>query len=243
MTDAPPKKPVSPERLAQLAEMRAKVMENRRIAARVAAEAAEPASVPTPKRPADPPATPPPVRAEPEKPQTLAELGLGEADDLKIDDILTDDEIAEIRAAAKAKVAAEQRAARKKRFMDAALEEARREAGAIPADEEFDRQMKEEVSIFIDMPRLRKPTGGEHSPEPIIIDQRVFVPGRAYTVQRAQAEYLIDLMDKARRHVAFVDGRTRTYFDTQANQMVYQGGRAAGGPSGPSFDAVHRRPS
>jgi hypothetical protein len=49
-------------------------------------------------------------------------------------------------------------------------------------------------------------------------------------------------MDKNRRHLAQVDGRSRTVYHAGSGQMIYQGGAATGGPAGPSFAAIHRRP-
>jgi hypothetical protein len=94
------------------------------------------------------------------------------------------------------------------------------------------------------MPRLRKPTGGDHPPDPIIIDQTAYHSGRHYKRPRGRALYCLYVMDQARRHVNQVDGRSQTYYHANTGQMVYQGGTAAGGGMfGTSFDALHKRPA
>jgi hypothetical protein len=180
------------------------------------------------------------AKAEPEvsEPQVLP----SPVDEERLDDLLDDDEIAEIKARAKRDVDKERKKERAKKLYDAALAEARREAGTMPADEAFAAEMEQSVQIYIDLPRLRKANGGEVDPDPIIIDQRIFQPGRTYTVNMGLAIYLNDLMDKNRRHLAQVDGRSRTVYHQSSGQMIYQGGAASGGPNGPSFGAIHKRP-
>jgi len=179
-----------------------------------------------------------------ESPPSLADLGLKvEEDDFRVDDVLSAEDIAEIRQAARDKVAAEKRASRKKLFMQLALDEARREAGDMPADEAERKANEEMVDIDIRMPRLRTANNRELPPEPIIIDGRVFTDGRSYHVNRAQAVYLMDRMGQARMHTAQVDGRSRTYYNQEVFMLMHQGGIAAGGAVGPSFDAIHRRPA
>lgn len=158
----------------------------------------------------------------------------------RLDDLLSNDEIEEIRARARKKVADEDKKERANKFYEAALNDARRAAGIMDPAEEYRQEMAEQVRVFIDLPRLRKAAGGELAPDPIIIDQRMFVAGQVYEVERGLAIYLYYLMDQARRHVNAVDGRSRTYYNGSA--MIYQGGQALGGPTGPSFDAIHRRP-
>ena len=181
---------------------------------------------------------------EPAEPQTLADLGfvapVEEAPGL---DVLSVEEIEAARIAGRKKYADEQKRKARQAATDAAYDDARRDAGTMPADEEEARARKEIVSIRIQMPTLRKPTGGELPPEPIILDQRVFVSGRTYQVERHVANYLASLMDHVRRHVNQVDGRSKTYYAQDVGQMIYQGGTAAGGAGGPSFDAIHRRPA
>lgn len=163
-------------------------------------------------------------------------------DEERLDDLLDDEEIAEIKARARREVDKERRKERARKLYDAALAEARREAGTMPADEAFAQEMERTVQIYIDLPRLRKANGGEVDPDPIIIDQRIFQPGHTYEVPMGMAIYLNDLMDKNRRHLAQVDGRSRTVYNQGSGQMIYQGGAATGGPNGPSFGAIHRRP-
>lgn len=180
---------------------------------------------------------------EPQEPATLADLGFRAEEEALIDDVLTPEEIEAAKVAGRKKYADEQRKKARQAALDGAYDEARRDAGTMPADEEEARQRNELVQIRIQMPTLRKPTGGELPPEPILIDQKVFVSGRTYTVERHVAVYLASLMDHARRHVNQVDGRSKTYYAQEIGQMIYQGGVAAGGPGGPSFDALHRRPA
>lgn len=185
------------------------------------------------------PAVPPPPVSEPPISEPL--VLPSPVDEERLDDLLEDDEIAEIQARAKRDVDKERKKERAKKLYAAALAEARREAGTMPADEAFAAEMDETVMIYIDLPRLRKANGGEVDPDPIMIDQRIFQPGHTYEVARGLAIYLNDLMDKNRRHIAQVDGRSRTYYHSTSGQMIYQGGAARGGPTGPSFGAIHKR--
>lgn len=165
-----------------------------------------------------------------------------EPEDAWVEGILTDAEKAELRAAAQKKAREDKHKAARAAYAKEQLEIARRDLGSMPADEEFRTLMQEEVRVYIDMPRMRKPTGGEQDPEPIIIDQVAYSSGRYYTVERGKAIYLQHLMDQARRHVNQVDGRSRTYYNAGVGQMIYQGGPAMGGGSlGASFDALHKR--
>lgn len=168
-----------------------------------------------------------------EEAPTLASLGLSDAEpeDDRLDDILTNDEIEAIKARAIEQVMRERKAARTKKMLDAATVEARREMGLVPADEERKRELEEMTTIRINLPRLRLANGREATPDPIILDQHVFVHGRTYAVTRAQHEYILDLMNKAWMHVAQVDGRSRTYYNEQLGTMVYQGGVAHGSVS------------
>lgn len=187
-----------------------------------------------------------PPSDEGERPVSLADLGFAAAIDddvLPTDGLLTAEEIEAAKAAGRKKYLDEQKKKARQAMTDLAYDEARREAGVMPPDEE-DRKAREElVQVRVQMPTLRKPTGGELPPEPILLDQRLFVSGRTYTVERHVAVYLVGLMDLARRHVNQVDGRSKTYYAEGVGQMIYQGGAAAGGPAGPSFGAIHRRPA
>ena len=179
---------------------------------------------------------------EAQEPATLADLGCAApTEDDFVAEILTSEEIEAAKEAGRKRYRDEERAKAKKAALDAAYDEARREAGAMPADEDEARALHELVQVRVMLPTLRKPIGGELPPEPIIIDQRVFVSGRTYTVERHVAVFLVSMMDLARRHINQVDGRSRTYYAQEQGTMIYQGGTAAGGPTGPSFDAIHRR--
>ncbi len=158
------------------------------------------------------------------------------------DGLLTESEKAKIEEEQLEKAFKERHDAAKKAYAKEMFDKARREIGEMPVDEEFKKSMEEVVRIYIDMPRMRKPTGGEHDPEPIVIDGRAFTSGRYYDVPRAQAIYLQERMDQLRRHVNQVDGRSRTYYNAGIGQMIYQGGTALGGGTfGTSFDALHKR--
>ena len=161
----------------------------------------------------------------------------------RIDEVLTNAEIEEIRAQARREHDEDEIKVRKRAYLEYEREKLRREAGAVPPDEMFLDDMAQMVDIFIDLPRLRKATGGEIDPDPIMIDQKIFAPGRYYTVTKGQAIYIQSLIDANRRHVAQVDGRSRSYYNDRAGTMVHQGGTAVGGPTGPSFDSIHKRPA
>lgn len=180
-----------------------------------------------------------------EQAPTLAELGfVAENDDPVLsDDILTPEEVHAAEEAGRKRYRDEQRAKRKKAITDAAYAGARLDDGATPPDEAELAYQTELVQVYIQMPRMRKPMGGEHPPEPILLDGRVYASGRTYRVERRVAVYLADLMDKARRHVNQVDGRGRIMYDEQRGTMIYQGGIAQGGPNGLGFDSIHRRPA
>lgn len=166
------------------------------------------------------------------------------ADDEFVPYELSDDEKAEIDREVAERLAKERRAAAKKAYAADAIDRQRRKAGEIPVDEEQKKRNAELVSVFVQMPTLRKPGGGEHLPEPIVIDQKVYTSGRWYhNIPRAQADYMVYLMDQARRHVNAVEGRSTSYFNPGTFQVVHQGGVASGGGGGRSFDALHKRAS
>lgn len=169
-------------------------------------------------------------------PPTLASLGFGAATEY-----LSTEEIAAAQEAGRKRYRDEQRSLARKAAVDAAYNEARSESGAVPPDEEWLRYQLDLVQVRIQMPTMRKPGGGELPPEPIIIDQKLFVSGRTYTVERHVGVYLASLMDLARRHVNQVDGRSRTYYSQEIGTMVYQGGEAKGGGPAVTFDAIHKR--
>lgn len=148
-----------------------------------------------------------------EAPQTLADLGLSAEpeDDLRLDDILSNEEIEAIKAKAREDVAKERKKSRARSFLELATEEARREYGMVPADEARQRELEEMTEIRINLPRHRTANGREIAPDPIMIDQHLFFHGKSYQVTRAQYEYLMDRMFQAWQHMAQVEGRSRTY--------------------------------
>jgi len=180
-----------------------------------------------------------------EEPRTLADLGLAAEpeDDLRLDDILTNEEIEAIKAKALEDALKQRRQERAKKFLALATEEARRKLDMVPPDEAREKEMAEVVSIRINMPRHRLANGREAQPDPIIIDQRMYVHGHTYQVPRVQAEYITSQQFLSWQHMACVDGRSRTYYSEQLGTMMHQGGIASGGPGGPSFEAINRRPT
>lgn len=178
-----------------------------------------------------------------EGPEVAKPLKLPEDNYDEFDGLLTDAEKAEIEEEARKKARLDQKKEAKAAYVKEALAKARRDLGTLPATDEFKEYLTEEMTVYVDMPRMRKPTGGDHPPDPIILDQTVYQSGRHYKLPRAQALYLLYVMDQARRHANQVDGRSQTYYHPGTGQMVYQGGTAVGGGSlGSSFDALHKRP-
>jgi hypothetical protein len=148
------------------------------------------------------------------------------------DDILSKDEIEAIYAGALASAHKERKEARRKEIMEKALEEARRGAGMIAPATEHEKFLAELVDITIRLPRLRMPGGKESAPDPIIIDQQIFHNGVTRRVPRGQAQYLMDLMWRAKAHAAQVDGRGRHYYDADIGGIVYlQPGQTAPFPT------------
>lgn len=184
----------------------------------------------------------PPKEAEPAEPAEPMQLPSPIDEDL-LDGILSETEKAEIVAEARKKVREEQKKKVRKAYAEQAVLDARRAVGVVPANEEFDLTMKEKVSVFIDMPRMRKPNGGVQDPEPIIIDGTIYVTGRSYEVERGKAIYLTWLMDQNRHHVNQVNGYPRAYYEPNRMQVMWQGGTASGGSFGPGFDSLHKRPA
>lgn len=173
---------------------------------------------------------------------TLDELLPAPASDF-VDDILTPEELAEIRAQAKKKVSDDRKRLAKQAYLEEAIEHERRAQGDFSEEELLSAEMREEVRVYINLPALRTPTGSEIPPDPIIINQHVYHHNTWHTVERHVAEFLHAQMAGAFRHVAQVDGRSRNYYNRQLGTVIYQGGIAAGtGGAGPSFEAIHRRP-
>jgi hypothetical protein len=187
-----------------------------------------------------------PIELEEEliEPEVAKPMKLSAAAEDVFDGLLSDAEKAEIEAAARKRAREEKRKKIKAAYAKEMLEKAQREIGTMPVDEEWKAYNEEPCRIYVDMPRMRKPDGkGEHDPEPIMIDQTIYASGRSYEVPRGTAVYINWLMDQARRHTNQVDGRSRTYFNQASGQMQFMGGTASGGVSGPSFDALHKRPT
>lgn len=167
------------------------------------------------------------VEPEAEEPHTVAEL-LGQTEEPELDNVLSDDEIAAIYRRAEAEIDAEEKKARSQKLMALARDEVRRKRNLVPPKEARQKELEEWTDIRIVLPSLRTPSGREIPPDPIILDQRVFVHGRSYRVTRAVAEYLNDRMNQCRMHMAQVDGRARTYYNEQMGTMIHQGGPAHG---------------
>jgi hypothetical protein len=155
---------------------------------------------------------------------------------------LSADERATIEEEVKKRLRADRRAAAKKAYMQDVIDRERRAAGEEPPDEAQRKLNEEMVWIYIQLPRLRKPTGGRHEPEQIILDGMVYRHGQHREVTRAVAVTLLDIMDKAGRHVRQVDGDSMVDFNPNSFRLTYQGGSPmSGGSLGTSFDALHRR--
>jgi hypothetical protein len=210
-----------------------------------AAIAAEKAAAPAPE------AAPPAEVAEPvdEMPAageapTLASLGIVAApDDDFFGYVIPEDERRRIEAEARAQVEAEERAKVVRAYKAQALDDARRRSGAMPEDEERLKELAELTTVRIHLPKLRLANGRECPPDPIIIDQRMFMHGQDVRVTRGQGEYLVYLMAERWKHQAQVDGRSRNYYNEDFGRVMWNGqAPASGGSAGPSFDSVHKRP-
>jgi hypothetical protein len=175
---------------------------------------------------------------------TLDELLPQPAEESFVDDILTPEELAAEREAALAEFQRDRKARARKAARERFLDEIRHEAGDVSDEDLLDEEMREPTRVYINLPTLRTPTGNEIPPDPIIIDGAVFHQGTWHTVPRHQALMLHSMMALAFRHVAQVDGRSRTYYNRNLGTVVHQGGVAAGGSSAmPGFDALHKRPA
>lgn len=171
------------------------------------------------KRAAGPAAAPEPEIAvlEPEAEEPQAE---------SVEDILSQDEIAEIYAQAKLKVRAERKKLARDTMMKAALEEEMRDAGIIPPETEHQKWLAETVQVTISLPPYVGLRGRRFPPDPIRIDQRMFHSGHTYSVPRAQAMTLYAMMGELEKHAKQVQGDSGTYYDGE--RTVYRGGPAAG---------------
>lgn len=136
---------------------------------------------------------------------------------------LSAEEIAQIRAEARAKVIAEKKAMERKRLIDAEIRAARQEEGLLPPGPAEDPD--ELVDIYIDLPRFPNQT----DPPFLLIDQKYYFHGTQHQVTRAQRASMLDMMSRARRHMAAFKGESMAYYDQQRGQMIYQGGAAMGG--------------
>jgi len=160
-----------------------------------------------------------------------------------LEELISDERIAQIYAKAKLDHLKKQREQKEKEIYQEAMLELDREAGMIPPETEMEEWLAQEAEIYITLPALRQPNGREVPRDPILIDGKPFHHGRSYKVPLAQALYLSDVMSRMRQHVAQVDGRHKNYYNEQTGQMVYMGGTARGGVPGLSFDALHKRPN
>ena len=141
-----------------------------------------------------------------------------------LDDLLSDEEIAEIYAQARLKVANERKAKRKKEIEAQALESERREAGLVAPATEYQKWLNQETEIEIRIMAARTPSGQEAPRDPIRLDGRIFQHGRREIVTNAQAKTLLDIMSRQHQDIAMVDGRPRTIYNEQLGRVMYQGG-------------------
>jgi len=164
-------------------------------------------------------------------------------DDLSLDNLLSKDEIEEIRRTERVKFLAEQKRIARDAAIARVRAEVRDEIGATPEQEAHNRWLAELETVTINLPRLRQPNGREAPPEPLRINGRRYDHGRTYTVERGLAQFLMWQMNQAHMHVAQVDGRSRNYYNEQTGRMMYQGGPMSGGAPSMSFEGIHRRPA
>ena len=147
--------------------------------------------------------------------------------DPDIADILTAKELEELYVQAKATVAAEVKAKRKKEIQDRLLNIARREAGLLSMDEtqrEFQKRMEEIVPITIHL--------AEYC-DRIVLDGVIYLHGRTYQVSRAAYETMTDQMGLTWRHQAELDGKRKNYYsEMHGGFRAFNGGVMTGSVAG-----------
>jgi hypothetical protein len=144
-----------------------------------------------------------------------------ETEALIADGILSRDEIIQLRIEAATKVAAEQKAARRKAALAKFVEDERRTAGLIKPEDAEERWRNEMVQVQVLLPSL-KPAPGQGAPiapDPIVLDGRPFYHGRTYSVSRVVALTLYDQMGRAAKHAAQVAGESPAYYS--ASRGIY----------------------
>lgn len=153
--------------------------------------------------------------------------------DAETRDMFSIDEISDIFAQQKLKADAEKKAARKKALTEKALHGARIEAGLVPTSSRDERErqdrMAEMVTLRIDLP---DEGAGVHGQKGIYIDQMIYVDGVTYTVPRANADTLREIMYRAWQHESQFQGKSRTYYNRQRGRYEGPGGYAEGGKIG-----------
>jgi hypothetical protein len=132
------------------------------------------------------------------------------------DGILTREEVTALRVEAAAKVAADQKAAKKKALLAKFSEDERRRAGLIAPAAEQDKWLNEIVIVNVTLPALKPAPGqgGPILPDPITLDGRPFYHGRSYEVPRVVALTLYDQMGRLSRHAAQVAGESPAYYNS-----------------------------
>lgn len=148
-----------------------------------------------------------------------------ETEALIAEGLITREEVWQLRVDAKAKVTAERRAATRKEVLGRLVERERSDAGLIAPKDAHRKWLDELVDMQITLPMLKSPNSNViNHPEPIRIDGHVFANGRSYTVTRAQALTLLDMMGQARKHHAQTLGESPAYYDQNRGAFSYMGG-------------------
>lgn len=128
--------------------------------------------------------------------------------DAETREALDEDELLAVYAQAKAKVAADRKAALKKRALERAIEAEQIAAGIIPTAsaerKAEEKRLAEMVTVNIDLPEGGNPV--------ILMDQHAYHHGQQYTVTRATAECINEMMFRTWQHEAMFIGKSRGYF-------------------------------
>jgi hypothetical protein len=186
---------------------------------------------------------PMPYVAPDREPEPVEDLFDAETQALIDEGLITAADVLNLRIEAKAKIEVERRANAKKNILARLIQQERDAAGVTPAKDARRRYLDEIVDITITLPMLRSPNAAVINwPDPIRIDGKMFAHGRTYQVSRAQAATLLDMMGKARKHHAQVNGESPAYYDQNRGAFSFMGGVARGtGGTGLQSPIMERR--
>jgi hypothetical protein len=212
------RKPQTPEHRAAILAGAAAARERKRLAK---LSGLPPEDAPEPIEYVEPPA------------DKLAEIEEMDADTeaLIADGILTREEVLQLRLDAATKVMAERKAAAKKSVLAKLVEKERAEGGLLSVDQAARKWAEELVDVQIRLPSLKPAPGqgmGRITPDPIRLDNRIYVHGRNYRVSREVAQTLYDQMGKAVKHHAQIAGESPAYYNASQGVYMWQGGVATG---------------